>query len=296
MTGSSDGVWVYSPKPMQRSFALLVTLLLLAGPSLARAEDGVAAGPLIPPVDDQGRPFPDPALVGEAKARTVAGIAATGVGAGLMVGGLFFGSSVARGEIPGNNLTYAGLGGMLGGGIGLLSAGVPTLSVGVYTAKQLDRTIKGAEKVPRTVANERRFWDAVMGEHIGRTIAIGGGGTLLMGVVSIAGVSATIDTEYYKPWYWAAVAGTLGGGAGMVGLGVLIERNSRAKQEAIRDEVDPYRKKRLEGAPSESDAAPASTSSVEPILGVPVPTLVPLPPTETTPGGVSLGLGWSFAF
>ena len=295
---------VYSPRPMPRSLATAVAVALLLGPALARADDAPAVASeetvvAVPAVDDQGRPFPDPALVAEGKIRTVVGVAATGVGAGLMVGGLFLGSSVARGEVAGNPPTYTALGGLLGGGLGLVSFGIPTLSVGVYTTKQLDRTIKGAEKVPRTVANEKRFWNAVMGEHVGRTIAINGGGTLLMGVVSVAGVVATVDTEYYKPWYWATVAGAFGGGAGLVGLGVLIEQNARKKQEAIRDEVDPYRKKRREEAASESEAAsppPPSTSSVEPILGVPVPTFVPLPPTATAPGGVAVGLGWSFAF
>ena len=306
---------VYSQRPMRTTSVLALALLFLApraalgadpDPSPeaepesdaetdADAEPDAEAAPafMIPAIDDLGRPFPDPLLVRRGKIQTVAGIAATGTGAALMVGGLFFGSSLARGEVTANPPTYTALGGLLGGGIALLSVGLPTLSVGTYTTKQLDRTIKGAEKIPRTVANEDLFWKAVMSEHMGRTLAIGGGGTLLMGVVSVAAVAATVDTEFFKPWYWAIVGGTLGAGAGLVGLGVLIETRSRERQEAIRDEVDPYRKKRLE--PSESEAAPTS-SAVEPVIGVPVPTLMPLPPTASSKPGVAVSLGWSFVF
>jgi hypothetical protein len=217
----------------------------------------------------------------------------------MLVGGLFLGSALARGEVEAGPAGYAGMGGLMGGGLLLLSGGLPTLSVGVYTSKQLDRTIKGAPKVPRTVANERRFWNAVMGEHMGRTIAINGGGTLLLGVVVLAAVSATVDTEFYDARYWAGVGGTFGIGAGFVALGVLIEQNARKKQEAIREEVDPYRQK-LRREQQEAGGEPAEVApqpaGVQPILGVPIPSFVPLPPTPGRPGGVSIGLSWSLAF
>jgi len=175
------------------------------------------------------------------------------------------------------------------------------VSVGIFTTKQLDRTIKGAEKVPRVVANEKRFWKAVMGEHVGRTVAIGGGGSLLLGVVALAGVAATLDTEFYDARYWAAVAGTFGGGAAMVALGVLVEQKSRQKQEAIRDEVDPYRQKlRLEeagGTPApEPDQGAAPAPGVQPVIGPPMPSLVPVPPTKTQQAGLAIGLSWGIAF
>ncbi len=314
---------VYRPTAVYRFAATLVALSLALGPGLAHAEDsgdlgdaeatseepasGAAEAPAIPPVDVLGRPFPGPDLVREAKVRTVGGLLAVGAGAGLLASGLFVGSSVARGELAGGTRPGIGIGALFGSGIGLLSAGLPTVSVGVFTTKQLDRTIKGAEKVPRVVANEERFWKAVMGEHIGRTIAIGGGGSLLLGVVALAGVAATIDTDFYDARYWAAVAGTFGGGAGMVVLGILVEKGAREKQEAIRDEVDPYRRKlRLEeaaepgGSPepagSEEEEGAAPAPGIQPVVAPPVPTLTPIPPTKARGAGLVVGLGWSVAF
>ncbi len=196
-----------------------------------------------PRTDDLGRPFPDPMLLRRAKGWTAGGIALSAVGGGLMVTGLFVGSAMARGEIEvlDGRRAGAGVGILFGGGALMMGTGIPLASAGGFTAKQLNRTIKGAPKVPRTVANDGRYWNAYLERQIGQSLSVIGGGTMLAGVVVIAGVVATIDTEYYRPVeMWLGVAGTFTGGAAVLILGVLLQKDADKKMTSIKKEVDPY--------------------------------------------------------
>jgi hypothetical protein len=195
-----------------------------------------------PAVDGLGRPFPDPLVLRKANAWMRGGIVLSGAGSAMLVSGLFFGSALARGEIGATNPKVAGaaIGAVFVSGAAMLAAGIPLTSSGSFTRAQMLRTIKGAAKVPRTVANEQRYWNMFQRRHFGQALAVGGGGAILMGVVSVAGVVALIGTEYYRPWQWAAVGGTFGVGAAMVALGVTLTRTSREQMETIWREVDPY--------------------------------------------------------
>ena len=72
--------------------------------------------------------------------------------------------------------TGAVLGVTFGLGAGLLGLGIPIASTGTFTTKQMNRTIKGAEKVPRTVANETRYWDYYGQRQAGQALTVSGGG------------------------------------------------------------------------------------------------------------------------
>ena len=242
--------------------------------------DAPVPAPLVAPlaaVDDLGRPFPDPRLLNRARGWTVGGIAMSAVGGGLVVGGLFLGSSIARGELQlgSSQRTGALLGSTFGVGAVLLAAGIPTLSAGTFTTAQLNRTIKGAEKVPRTVANEGRYWNAGLERQFGQALTVSGGGTVLMGVVSTAAVVALVGTEVYKPGYWGIVAGTYGGGALMIVAGMLLQKDADATMEAISLEVDPYRQQ----------------SSLPPRLRV-----ARLDPRVLLPMPAGPGVRWAFRF
>ena len=210
----------------------------------APAEEAPAAtASPTPRTDDLGRPFPDPLLVRRARGWSAGGIALSAVGGGLMVTGLFVGSAWARGEIEVTDTRAmgAGVGILFGGGALMMGTGIPLASAGGFTTKQLNRTIKGAPKVPRTVANDGRYWNAYLERQMGQSLSVIGGGTMLMGVVVIAGVVATIDTEYYKPVeMWLGVAGTFTGGAAVLILGVLLQKDADKKMASIKKEVDPY--------------------------------------------------------
>lgn len=239
---------------MTRLLALLLSLCVAIAPSLAWSQDAEGEAPeasdeapeaAAPPArtDDLGRPYPDPRLLNIARGRTIGGITMSALGGGLMVAGMFVGSGVARGEIAVTDPTRTGvgIGVLLGGGALLLGSGIPIASTGTFTTKQLNRTIKGAPKVPRTVANEERYWDAYLQRQVGQSMAVTGGGTILLGVVSIAAVVATIETEYYKPVeMWLGVAGTFTGGAAVLVAGILLQKDADKKMLAIKKEVDPY--------------------------------------------------------
>ncbi|MBN95144.1 MAG: hypothetical protein CL928_13920 [Deltaproteobacteria bacterium] len=241
------------------------------------------------PVDDQGRPFPDPALVRMGRSWTGAGIALTATGAALVLGGMVVGSSMARGEIVTTPALRGVLVGTMAGGAILVGAGLPTLSAGTFTTRQLLRTIRGAEKVPRTVANERSYWLAYRSSQYGQGVAIGGGGLILLGVVAVAAVAATVDTDYYDERYWLIPVGMFGGGAAMTVGGLLWKRQSDQRLESIRDAVDPYRQQ-------ESAAAWRSgRRAMHPADLLPRLALTLGPPGEgTVLRGVSLR--WGFAF
>ncbi|MCO4770579.1 MAG: hypothetical protein KDA24_11165, partial [Deltaproteobacteria bacterium] len=210
-------------------------------------EDEAAPGEETPPpapprVDSLGRPFPSPEVLERAKAQTIGGIVMAGVGGAALGTGLFLGSSVARGETEIGTPAETGvvLGVAFGSGVLLLAAGIPTASTGTFTTKQMNRTIKGAEKVPRTVANEMKYWDFYAQRQVGQAMTVGGGGAVLMGVVATGAAVAIVGTEFYKPEIWAAVGGTFGGGAGLIVAGILLQRDADQRMDALAKEVDPY--------------------------------------------------------
>jgi len=215
-----------------------------AAEAAEEAEAAEAPPPAPQRVDGLGRPFPDPLILERAKGQTIGGLAMAATGGAAMLTGLFVGSAVAREEISLGTPEQTGviLGATFGVGTLLLATGIPTMSTGTFTTKQLNRTIKGAEKVPRTVANEQRYWTLYGQRQAGQTMTVGGGGSILLGVVGIAAVVATIDTEFYRPEAWAGVGGTFGAGAGMIVAGILLQRDADQRMEALKKEVDPYYK------------------------------------------------------
>lgn len=275
--------------PAVRWLPALLVLLLALRPALVLAVDGEASDPEeastegppapAPRVDALGRPFPDPAVLRRSQGWTGGGVALTATGGALLVTGLFVGSSVARGEFTigdgerGANGAFFGT--LFGAGAALLAAGVPLASAGTFSTKQLKRTIKGAEKVPRVVANEPLYWDFYLRRQIGQGLTVSGGGAILMGVVATAGVIALVGTEYYEPQYWAGVAGAYGGGAAMIVLGILLQKDADERMEALRKRVDPYEQQ----------------ATVAPRLRRPG-----FDPSLLIPRPAGLGVGWGFAF
>jgi len=213
-------------------------------------------------VDDLGRPFPDPLILRRARGWTGAGVVLSGAGAGLVLTGLTLGSALARGEIA----PVPGAGGIVGGifgfGLGLAVAGVPLLAAGPFTVRQLQRTIRGAEKVPRTVANESRYWRAYLTRQYALAFQVAGGGAVLLGVLSSVAVGVLVGTERYDPAYWGIVAGGFGGGAVLIIGGLALSKRAVAAMEAVRDEVDPLRQ----------DAPESSSLRVLPQVGPPLPS------------------------
>lgn len=219
-----------------------------ASPSVPQSQP---APPPVTIVDGLGRPFPDPKVLGKANGWTGGGAALTGIGAGLLVSGLFLGSALARGEIGTGfsgvrdggpvDPTAGAVAGMFFGGAISLMIGVPTLSAGTFTRGQLLRTIKGAEKVPRTVANEQRYWNAYLQRQYGQALAVAGGGELLLGVLTIAAVAATVGTEFYDPRMWLTCLAPFGMGSAFLILGLKMQQGADTKMKTIRDEVDTYR-------------------------------------------------------
>ena len=229
-------------------------------------------------VDSLGRPFPNPVVMQRARAQTVGGIVMAGVGGAAMMTGLFVGSAVAREEIKIGTAQETGavLGATFGVGAGLLGLGIPIVSTGTFTTKQMNRTIKGAEKVPRTVANETRYWDYYGQRQAGQALTVSGGGAVLMGVVATAGAVALIGSEFERPEIWAAVGGTYGGGAAAIVLGILLQKDADKRMDALAREVDPYYKEQASLPPR-----------LQP-LKIDARELIPVP---TGPG-----VSWSFRF
>lgn len=254
-----------------RPSGVLAVLLVLCSPSVLRAAQAPAP-PEPPPaatdgaqapaatsavpigvLDGLGRPFPDPKVLGRANLWTGSGAALTGIGGGLLVSGIFLGSALARGEIgagstgtsfreggPPDPAAIAVAGMFFGGAISLL-VGVPTLSAGTFTRGQLLRTIKGAEKVPRTVANEQRYWNAYLQRQYGQALAVAGGGELLIGVLTLAAVGATVGTDFYDGRMWLSCIAPFAMGSAFVILGVKMQQGADNKMKSIREEVDTYK-------------------------------------------------------
>ena len=111
----------------------------------------------------------------------------------------------------------------------------------VFTTGQMKRTIKGAEKVPRTVANEPTYWNAYMQRQFGQSSTIVGGGDILLATVVLALVGATVGTDRYRPVYWTAPIGLYVTGALFVALGVHLQKDADRKMEAIKAQKDPLR-------------------------------------------------------
>ena len=269
---------------MLRLTAILLACLTALLPVMAVADEAppteapAAEASPTPRTDDLGRPFPDPILVRRAKGWSVGGIALSAVGGGLMVSGLFVGSAWARGEIEVEDTTSmgVGVGFLFGGGALMLGTGIPLASAGGFTTKQLDRTIKGAPKVPRTVANDGRYWNAYLQRQMGQSLAVIGGGTLLMGVVVIAGVVATVGTEYHKPIEMGfGIAGTFTGGALVLLVGVLLQQDADKKMSAVKKEVDPY---------YQEAALPPRLRPIR------------IDPRELVPLPTGTGIAWAFRF
>jgi hypothetical protein len=189
------------------------------------------------PTDDRGRPFPDPRLVRRANAWIAGGAAMAGVGAAGLVAGLFTGSAMARGEIEDPVEARVGAVALLAGGVFLAFSGVPLISAGRHTRGQLLRTIRGVEKVPRTVANEQRYWDTYLAHERAQALALGGGGMVMLGIVNVVAVAALVGTEVYDARYWWSAAGTLSAGGVMLAVGLLEEHKTKAHLASIRKEV-----------------------------------------------------------
>lgn len=192
--------------------------------------------------DDLGRPFPDPALLRRSGQWLGAGAILTASGAGLMLGGMTLGLAYAREEIekPAQG-TFAVLS-MFVGGASCGFVGVPLVSAGWYMRQQLTRRIKGAEKVPRTVANEARYWSAYAARMYGQAMMVTGGGSVLLGVLAIVAVGALVGTDLYEPGLWAGVAQPFGVGATLIAGAIVLQKAADARMEEVRREVDPMRR------------------------------------------------------
>lgn len=276
-----------------RTLALLplLCLLLTLAPRVVLAEE--PASPDEPSLtdddlkargrmDDLGRVFPDPFLLKRSRTWIGAGAVMTVSAAGLLAGGMTLGLAYAREELevpPQGTFTLLT---MFVGGATLGFVGIPLLSAGWYMNQQLRRTIKGAEKVPRVVANEARYWSAYAARMYGQAMMVSGGGSVLLGVLAIVGVGALVGTDVYDPGLWAGVAMPFGAGASLIVGAILLQKAADAQMEAIRQEVDPMR---------QASARPGP----DPLAFVPVVTGGRGRRTDGR-DETRFGLAWSFAF
>ena len=227
---------------MRPLITLLALLMFTAAPAWAQeavsgdqaAQDAAAVAASLR-VDSLGRPFPDPELLALARRWKGGGIGLTIGGGAAVVSGLFLGSALARGEISSNTGAIVTVSAVFGLGLVSAGVGVPLASAGGFTEGQLNRTIKGAEKVPRTVANERAYWEAYLQRQYGQAASIIGGGAVLLTVVEVAAVVATIGTDFYKPPMWLAPVGTAVAGAATIALGVHLQRDADATMKSLRE-------------------------------------------------------------
>jgi hypothetical protein len=264
---------------------ILLVLTLSIGPAWAdepMPEPAVEPAPAPKRVDDLGREFPLPELLRLSRTRIGFGVGFTVAGSAMLVGGLFLGSGFARGELvapvvgnlsPGQSAAIPTLG-LFGGGMLFAFVGVPTLSAGIFMNKQLLRTIKGAEKVPRVVANEERYWNAYLGKMFAQTLMVAGGGEILLGTLAVVAVGALISTDRYKPLYWFIPGGLFATGGTMLAGGLALSEKSKEQMNAVFDEVDPMRQKQ------------ALLYSLGPAVSV----------THHGPDEVRASFGWTFAF
>jgi hypothetical protein len=302
MDGGPLGGWTAPPPGRtlramaQATLSLLTAFALLLAPAVARAQAAPAAPSLLAAgVDDLGRPFPDPVILQRARVQAGLGIGMTVAGGALLFGGMMVGSAAARGElvlppspfprlIHSDRIDDSSIDGFLfigvtaGLGVVLAFVGVPLMSVGVFTTKQLLRTIKGAEKVPRTVANEPLYWRGLMTQHLGQATSIAGGALIAVGIIALVGQGATVDTQIYDPLGWIIGPSILAGGVGVLVLGMETAKKGRATQDATWDAVDPRRQ----------------PVSVRPVPSIPLPVIA----TRAGPTGPETwaGVGWSLSF
>jgi len=243
------------------------------------------------PFDALGRPFPDPALLRMARGWTIGGAVLTVSGGSMMLAGMLLGSAAARGQLVVPDDAQYGFFGLLAGGPLLLCAGLPLMASGTFTTGQLLRTIKGAPKVPRTVANERVYWQGYQLGLYGQAVVVAGGASVLMGVLGLVAAVFSVNSEYYLPAVWAIPIGSFASSAGMIVLGLLMQKASKAKMERIRDAVDPFRQG---PAGSKTGSAPA-TFSPGALALVPMPSFsVAADARGRTATRASLS--WSFPF
>lgn len=237
---------------MRRALPILIVFLLASGPLTLRAQEAGAeetsseearpapAGPDLTR-DALGRSFPDPVLLARSRAFVGFGITMTVGSAVMTLVGLNLGSAIARGQILIGENARIGLGVFFAGGSMLGFVGVPMLSAGTHMNKQLKRTIKGTEKLPRTVANEARYWRAYVRSQYGRSLSLSGGASLLMATLATVAVAGIMNTDRYDPRLWIGVVGSYAAGAAMIPGGLALRKAALRDMEAVRDEVDPLR-------------------------------------------------------
>jgi hypothetical protein len=191
--------------------------------------------------DALGRPFPDPRLLRRSQGMMALGISLT-VGAGaLAVVGLNMGTAIARGELlVGRQGQFIPLY-LIAGGSALGFVGLPLASAGSQMRAQLLRKARGVEKLPRTVANESRYWNASLRAQYGRSLTISGGASLLMGTLVTVAVAGLVGTEQYDPRFWVAPVVAFGSAGAMIPAGMLMRKQALKDMEQVRDEVDPLR-------------------------------------------------------
>jgi hypothetical protein len=270
-------------------FALLVACLApaaaFAGEDAAdepvaeqAAAEEVAAPVVKPPkLDDLGRVFPNPLLLQRSRRWIGTGALLSGGAGGLIATGIIVGSAMARGEIeiPKGGTFYVLS--LFVGGASLGFVGLPLLSAGWFMQGQLLRTIKGAEKVPRTVANEAAYWSAYAARMYSQGMVVTGGGAVLLGILAVVAVGALVGTDVYDPGLWAGVVQPFGVGATLIVGSILLRKAADQRMDDVRNAVDPMRQ------------------GPDPLALLPVPTGSHLRRADGT-DETRFGLAWSFAF
>jgi len=244
----------------------------------------------LPPVDALGRPFPDPVLLRMARGWTVGGAILTVAGASMILTGMTIGSAAARGQIVVSPPALYSLLGLMGAGSSMVFVGLPLLSSGRFTTGQLRRTIKGVAKVPRTVANERGYWLAHRRGMYGQAIVIGGGASVLVGVLGVVAAALSANSEFYNPRIWVIPVTSFASGGAMIAFGLFLENSARERMKRIQDAVDPFRQ---EG--SKTSRAPAPGPGRGALALLPLPTVSAVADGR---GGVAprASLNWMLAF
>jgi hypothetical protein len=282
-------------------FGLALSLLVFGQPSVAAAGDTSGAeeasvadepeatspAPTLPSLhhDALGRPFPDPKLLRRAEGMMALGITLTASAGVLTIAGLTLGTSIARGQIlvgeRGRLVPLA----LMGGGSVLGLVGVPLASSGSQMRGQLLRKTKGVERLPRTVANESRYWNAALRAQYGRSMTISGGASILLGTLAMVAVAGLVGTEQYDPRLWAAPLVSFGLAGAMIPGGLAMRKRALAAMESVRDAVDPLR---------QPGGTLGSRASPSPQLEPPRP-LLSMTRDDAGRTGVVFGLSWSGA-
>ena len=158
------------------------------------------------------------------------------------------------------------------------------LSAGLQMNKQLRRKTKGTEKLPRSVANESRYWNAYLRAHYGRAITISGGASLLMGTLVVVAVAGLVGTEQYDPRFWLGAVGTFVAAGVQIPGGLVMRKRALRDMEDVRDEVDPLRQ-----------SGGKFSRRVVPQPSLPAP-LVVLGPDGRGDQALHYGLSWSLSY